>query len=97
MRHNYPSVRDNRHGHARRREGPNRWQAAKRNARRPDSWGLSVLLRPDPASLEDLADTAHDAARIAGGSHWITGAKDSAHLTMRTLEPWHTSSESRTR
>ncbi|HWS37195.1 MAG TPA: hypothetical protein VN408_31250 [Actinoplanes sp.] len=51
-------------------------------------WGLSVLLRPDPASSENLASTAHEAARIAGGSHWITGAKDSTHLTMRTLEPW---------
>ena len=51
-------------------------------------WGLSVVLRPDSASSEDLARTAHEAARVAGGDHWITGAKDSVHLTMRTLEPW---------
>lgn len=51
-------------------------------------WGLSVLLRPDSASSEDLARTAHEAARVAGGTQWTTGAKDSAHLTMRTLEPW---------
>ncbi|MFC4072849.1 hypothetical protein [Actinoplanes subglobosus] len=51
-------------------------------------WGLSVLLRPDPASAENLARTAHEAASIAGGRQWITGAKDSVHLTMRTLEPW---------
>jgi hypothetical protein len=51
-------------------------------------WGLSVLLRPDSASSEGLACTAHEAARVAGGRQWITGAKDSVHLTLRTLEPW---------
>lgn len=51
-------------------------------------WGLSVLLRPGPASTERLARTAYEAARVAGGDHWMTGAEHSVHLTMRMLEPW---------
>jgi hypothetical protein len=51
-------------------------------------WGLSALLRPDPASARDLDRVAREAAEAAGGGQWITGAAGSSHLTVRSLEPW---------
>ena len=51
-------------------------------------WGLSALLRPDPSSAEHLDRVAREAADLAGGDHWVTGAAASSHLTLRSLEPW---------
>jgi hypothetical protein len=51
-------------------------------------WGLSALLRPDAASAEVLDQVAREAADVAGGDHWVTGAAASSHLTLRSLEPW---------
>jgi hypothetical protein len=54
-------------------------------------WGLSALLRPDPASAATLDRLAHEAAATAGGDQWVTGAAVSSHLTVRSLEPWRDS------
>lgn len=51
-------------------------------------WGLSALLRPDAAAAEVLAEVTRQAADVAGGDHWLTGAAASSHLTLRSLEPW---------
>ena len=51
-------------------------------------WGLSAVLRPDPAAASDLHLASLQAAAAAGGAHWLTGAAASSHLTVRSLEPW---------
>jgi hypothetical protein len=51
-------------------------------------WGLSALLRPDAASAEVLAEVADEAADVAGGDQWVTGAAACSHLTLRSLEPF---------
>ncbi|BEL06503.1 hypothetical protein Q0Z83_046940 [Actinoplanes sichuanensis] len=51
-------------------------------------WGLSALLRPDPSSATDLDRLSREAAGVAGGEHWVTGAVTSSHLTLRSLEAW---------
>lgn len=51
-------------------------------------WGCSALLRPDAASAAALDLVARGAAGAVGGTHWITGAADRSHLTVRGLEYW---------
>jgi hypothetical protein len=51
-------------------------------------WGFSALLRPDATAAESLDAVAREAADVAGGGHWLTGAAASSHLTLRALEPW---------
>jgi len=49
-------------------------------------WGVSVVLRPDLRAAAALETLACEAAAVAGDGHWLTGAVDSSHLTMRALE-----------
>lgn len=51
-------------------------------------WGLSALLRPDAASAAVLDGVTRRASAVVGGPHWITGAADRSHLTVRGLEYW---------
>jgi hypothetical protein len=49
-------------------------------------WGVSALLRPDPRAAAALEALTCEAAAVAGDGHWLTGAMDNSHLTMRALE-----------
>lgn len=49
-------------------------------------WGVSAVLRPDSGAAALLETLACEAAAVAGDGHWLTGAADSSHLTMRALE-----------
>ncbi|NUR63616.1 MAG: hypothetical protein HOV87_33890 [Catenulispora sp.] len=49
-------------------------------------YGVSAVLRPDPQAAAAIEAVARDAAAVAGAGHWLTGAADSSHLTMRALE-----------
>lgn len=49
-------------------------------------WGVSVVLRPDPEAAASLEALAHEAAAVAGDGHWLTGAAENSHLTVRALE-----------
>jgi hypothetical protein len=52
-------------------------------------WPISVVLRPprDCAVAQALDALTAEAAALAGPDHWQTGQLDSAHLTVRALEP----------
>jgi hypothetical protein len=49
-------------------------------------YGLSVILRPDPAAAERLAAVGAQAAAYAGSGHWPSGDPDLVHFTVRSLE-----------
>ena len=49
-------------------------------------YGLSVVLRPDPAAAARLAEVGAEAAGFAGGGHWPSGDADLVHFTVRSLE-----------
>lgn len=49
-------------------------------------WGLSVVLRPDPASGDRLATVTDEALAVAGSGHWPTGAPEAVHFTVRAIE-----------
>lgn len=52
-------------------------------------WGLSLVARPDPVAAERLGAAATEVAEIAGPGQWLTGNRDSAHLTVTYLEATH--------
>ena len=49
-------------------------------------YGVSAVLRPDPAAAAAIEVVAREAAAVAGPGHWLTGAAHSSHLTMRARE-----------
>jgi hypothetical protein len=49
-------------------------------------YGLSVILRPDPAAADRLARIGAQAAAHAGSGHWPSGETDLVHFTVRSLE-----------
>jgi hypothetical protein len=49
-------------------------------------YGLSIVLRPDPAMAGRLAELGADARAAAGGGHWPSGDADLVHFTVRSLE-----------
>lgn len=49
-------------------------------------YGLSVILRPDPAAAERLSRIGAEAATYAGDGHWPSGDTDLVHFTVRSLE-----------
>ena len=49
-------------------------------------YGLSIVLRPDPAAATRLAEVGAEAATLAGGGHWPSGDTDLVHFTVRSLE-----------
>jgi len=51
-------------------------------------WGLSVLVRPDPAAEERLADITWQLAELAGPHQWQTGGRGTSHLTVADVEPF---------
>jgi hypothetical protein len=51
-------------------------------------WGLSVLVRPDPAAEDRLAEVTEELAAIAGPHHWRTGGHGASHLTVADVEPF---------
>jgi hypothetical protein len=51
-------------------------------------WGLSVVLRPDPATAARLAAVAAGAHALAGPQHWRTGSEATSHVTVLPLEPY---------
>ncbi|MBB5869882.1 hypothetical protein F4553_003261 [Allocatelliglobosispora scoriae] len=50
-------------------------------------WGVSMLLRPDPAMLDTLASFAAAAGIVAGGGHWAHGPA-LLHVSLRALQPY---------
>lgn len=50
-------------------------------------WGVSVLLRPQPDLADGLHELTLELAALAGPGQWTTGARDSSHLTLYSLEP----------
>jgi hypothetical protein len=51
-------------------------------------WGISVILRPDPAAAATIQRVALAAAAMVGPDHWLPGAVARSHLTVRAgLEP----------
>lgn len=50
-------------------------------------WGLSVLVRPQPELAERLDAITRELVAMAGDGQWATGASDTAHLTLYSLEP----------
>ena len=50
-------------------------------------WGLSVLVRPGAELAERLDRVTADLAALAGPGQWATGAADTSHLTLYSLEP----------
>src|SRR5690606_40447623 len=51
-------------------------------------WGISVVLRPDPAAAAALEALAGEAVAAAGGGHWPTGSAATVHVTVLPLEPY---------
>lgn len=54
-----------------------------------DRWGLSLVVRPDPAGADVLDALTGTALGLAGPGQWPTGARDSSHLTVTYLERVH--------
>ena len=52
-------------------------------------WGLSLVVRPDPAAEDRLGALAEQAAALAGPGQWSTGSRGAAHLTVTYLEATH--------
>lgn len=50
-------------------------------------WGLSVLARPQPELAATLDQVTGELAVLAGPGQWTTGARDTSHLTLYSLEP----------
>jgi hypothetical protein len=50
-------------------------------------WGLSVLVRPQPELADRLDAITRQLVAMAGDGQWATGASDTAHLTLYSLEP----------
>lgn len=51
-------------------------------------WGISVVLRPDPAVAAQLDAVAGEALALAGAHHWPTGSAATSHVTVLPLEPY---------
>ncbi|MGZ4609441.1 MAG: hypothetical protein ACXV2H_04190 [Actinomycetes bacterium] len=51
-------------------------------------WGISAILRPDPAAESQLADLATEASALAGPHQWQTGSAGASHLTLSAFEPY---------
>ena len=49
-------------------------------------YGLSIVLRSDPAAAARLAQIGAEAAALAGPGHWPSGDADLVHFTVRSLE-----------
>jgi hypothetical protein len=52
-------------------------------------WGLSLVVRPDPAAAGALEQLAAGAAAAAGPGQWVTASPGSTHLTVTYLERVH--------
>lgn len=50
-------------------------------------FGISIIVRPDPAIAAVLATVTADVMAISGSAHWPTGAAVASHFTIRSLEP----------
>lgn len=50
-------------------------------------WGLSVLVRPTAELADRLDAVTGELLALAGPGQWATGARDTAHLTLYSLEP----------
>jgi hypothetical protein len=50
-------------------------------------WGLSAVALPDEDTAVLLDRWAGDLQELAGPGHWPTGARDSAHVTVRAVQP----------
>lgn len=50
-------------------------------------WGVSVLVRPQPELAARLHGLTVELAALAGPGQWTTGAADTSHLTVYSLEP----------
>lgn len=50
-------------------------------------WGLSVLVRPQPALAERLGEVTAALTALAGPGQWATGTPGTSHLTLYSLEP----------
>ena len=50
-------------------------------------WGLSVLVRPGADLAARLGAVTADLVALAGPGQWATGAADTSHLTLYSLEP----------
>lgn len=48
-------------------------------------WGPSVIVRPDDRAMYQLQDWTDGVMEIAGTTHWSTGSREAAHITVRTL------------
>ena len=66
-------------------EGRERHDTAPRDGDR--RWGVSVLVRPQRELAERLDTVTGELAALAGPGQWATGARDSSHLTLYSLEP----------
>lgn len=53
-------------------------------------WGLSVLVRPQPDLAARLDAVTRELLAPAGPGQWATGAADTSHLTLYSLEPHRT-------
>jgi hypothetical protein len=51
-------------------------------------WGVSVVLRPDPASAVNLERTMSEVEVLVGPGHFRTGTAGSVHFTVRVLEAY---------
>lgn len=51
-------------------------------------WGMSVVVRPEPAAARRLAGLMQEAANLAGPGHWNTASRESSHFTVRALGPF---------
>ena len=50
-------------------------------------WGVSVVVRPQPDLADRLDAVTGELMALAGPAQWATGARDTAHLTLYSLEP----------
>ncbi|MFJ8741533.1 hypothetical protein ACIRL2_19340 [Embleya sp. NPDC127516] len=53
-------------------------------------WGTSIVLRPEAAGTDRVHALAFEALAATGSGHWPTGARGSAHITVRAVEPHRT-------
>jgi hypothetical protein len=51
-------------------------------------WGVSVVLRPDPASAVNLERAMAEVEGLVGVGHFRTGTAGSVHFTVRVLEAY---------
>jgi hypothetical protein len=50
-------------------------------------WGASVLVRPQADLAQRLGAVTAELVALAGPAQWATGAADTSHLTLYSLEP----------